>query len=401
VNLKCDTLKISSDLVYLRDNSIDSIMKIKSFKFDDHKENWHLKETFFDDFNLLVGVSGVGKTKILQALDLVRDVARDNDYRLDGIEWTIRFTHFKQEYEWTLKSALTDDEKSIFLSKTSAEITYEKITLIENNNATELLIRSENGSHLRGEKLHKLKKTESALASLSEEEDIAPIYQAFERVFNETPQYNKVPFLYPIDVTKVLIKRNINLHTFFENIPVDMPRVFKGYYLQKFFPESFDEIKASYLEIFPKVDDIKIDMAEKSGGYIFSYAIKESTNNWILQPKISSGMLRTLAHLIEISTAPTGSVIVIDEFENSLGINCMPELTDFILDKSNELQFILTSHHPYIIHNIPWENWQIVSRNGSDVKVTNATYIPELDTASSLDKFTQLVNLPEYEGGIS
>jgi len=379
-------------------------MKIKSFKFDDLKENWHLKETFFDDFNLLVGVSGVGKTKILQALDLVRDVARDNDYRLDGIEWTIRFTHFKQEYEWTLKSALTDDEKTIFLPKTSTEIIYEKITLIENNNAIELLLRSENDSHLCGEKLHKLKKTESALASLSEEEDIASIYQAFERIFNETPQYT-VPSPYqeiPVSAAIPISQRNINLHTFFENIPVDTPTVIKGYYLQKVFPESFDEIKAFYLEIFPKVDDIKIDiMAKKSGEYIFSYAIKESTDNWILPPKISSGMLRTLAHLIEISTAPAGSVIVIDEFENSLGINCMPELTNFILDKSNELQFILTSHHPYIIHNIPWENWQIVSRNGSDVKVTKATHIPELNTASSLDKFTQLVNLPEYEGGIS
>jgi predicted ATPase len=101
-----------------------------------------------------------------------------------------------------------------------------------------------------------------------------------------------------------------------------------------------------------------------------------------------------------VSTAPAGSVIVIDEFENSLGINCMPELTDFILDKAIERQFILTSHHPYIIHNIPWNKWQIVSRHDSDVKVTYAPDIPELDTASSLDKFTQLINLPEYEGGI-
>ncbi len=59
-------------------------MKIKSFRFDDHKENWHLKETFFDDFNLLVGVSGVGKTKILQALNLVCDVATDNNYSQVG-----------------------------------------------------------------------------------------------------------------------------------------------------------------------------------------------------------------------------------------------------------------------------------------------------------------------------
>ena len=79
-------------------------------------------------------------------------------------------------------------------------------------------------------------------------------------------------------------------------------------------------------------------------------------------------------------------------FENSLGINCMPELTNFILDKSPDLQFILTSHHPYIINNLPWQTWQVVSRSGSSIKATKATDISALDTASSLDKFTQLIN---------
>ncbi|MDD1469355.1 ATP-binding protein, partial [Dolichospermum sp. ST_sed5] len=91
------------------------------------------------------------------------------------------------------------------------------------------------------------------------------------------------------------------------------------------------------------------------------------------------------------------SVILIDEFENSLGINCMSELTDFILDKSPDVQFILTSHHPYIINNIPWETWQIVSKYGNKVRVRKSLNIPELNTASSLDKFTQLVNLLDSE----
>jgi len=379
-------------------------MKIKSFKFDNDKENWHLKETFFDDVNLLVGVSGVGKTKILQALDLVRDVARDNNYQLDGINWIIRLTHLRREYHWELKSALM--EKSLFQSKASAEIIYERLIQIENNKPIELLVRSKDESSFRGEKLHKLKKTESAITLLSEEEDIVPIYQAFNRFIYETPHY---PLVFRNNANAVGLKeltgfqQNVmppkqDLQTFFGNIlPVDMATVIKGYFLQKFFPNYFDEMKEYYFEIFPKVNDIKIDMTEKSEGYIFSYAIKESMDSWVLQPNISSGMIRTLANLIELSTAPPDSIIVIDEFENSLGINCMPALTDFILDKSNELQLILTSHHPYIIHNIPWENWQIVSRKDSEVKVTKATDIPELNTASSLDKFTQLVNLAEYE----
>jgi len=381
-------------------------MKINSFKFDDHKENWHLQKTGFENFNLLVGVSGVGKTKILQALDLIRDVARDKDYQLDGVEWIIRFTHLGQEYEWELKSALSDDEKTLFRQQQqTAEILYEKITRIENDKPIELLVRNQNESTLHGEKLHKLKKTESAITLLSEEEDIAPIYKAFERFINETPQYAIIPPDRAIPLKEVTIQQEkftLTRQTFFENIlPIDTPTVIKGHFLQKFFPDEFHEIKESYLEIFPKVNDLKIDMIEKSGGYLFSYAIKENADNWILQPQISSGMLRTLAHLIEVATAPIGSVMVIDEFENSLGINCMSEITDFILEQSNDIQFILTSHHPYIIHNIPWQNWQIVSRQDHEVKVTKATEIPALDTASSLDKFTQLVNLPEYEGGIT
>lgn len=97
-----------------------------------------------------MGVSGVGKTKILQALDLVRDVARDNNYRLDGINWIIRLTHLGREYHWELKSALM--KKSLFQSKASAEIIYERLIQIENNKSIELLVRSKDKSSLRGKK---------------------------------------------------------------------------------------------------------------------------------------------------------------------------------------------------------------------------------------------------------
>jgi predicted ATPase len=115
---------------------------------------------------------------------------------------------------------------------------------------------------------------------------------------------------------------------------------------------------------------------------------------------MSSGMFRTLVHLVDISLAPPGSVILIDEFENSLGINCMPELTDFVMSKAALMQFILISHHPYIISKIPYKTWKLVRRKGGEVSVINATDIPQLQTGSRLNKFIQLANLPEYEEGI-
>ncbi|MFM6100136.1 MAG: AAA family ATPase, partial [Dolichospermum sp.] len=179
----------------------------------------------------------------------------------------------------------------------------------------------------------------------------------------------------------------------------DFPPVVKAFYLQKFFPDVFNEIKEYYIDIFSEVNDVRVSSErDKDGDFMLFFEIQENgLEDWIPQQRISSGMFRTLIFLVEVTAAPEESVILIDEFENSLGINCMAELTDFILDKSPDVQFILTSHHPYIINNIPWKTWQIVSKYGNEVRVRKASDIPALDTASSLDKFTQLINLLNWE----
>jgi hypothetical protein len=64
------------------------------------------------------------------------------------------------------------------------------------------------------------------------------------------------------------------------------------------------------------------------------------------------------------------------------------------------MQFILTSHHPYIISKIPTKTWKIIRRQGGQVSVINATDIPQLQKGSRLNKFIQLAHLPEYEDGI-
>jgi predicted ATPase len=164
-----------------------------------------------------------------------------------------------------------------------------------------------------------------------------------------------------------------------------------------------------FTNIFSLVEDLTVNVTRNQEienkvsqhypQYEFSFNIKEN-NEWISQERMSSGMLRTLVHLIDISLAPPGSVILIDEFENSLGINCMPEMTDFVMSKAPLIQFILSSHHPYIISKIPQKTWKLVSRKGGRVIVKNANDIAQLQTASRLNKFIQLANLPEYEEGI-
>jgi len=377
-------------------------MKIQSFKFSNHKENWHIEEVKFEDLNLLVGGSGVGKTRILKALDLICDVAIGRNRNLDDLEWSINFSHLGQNYRWELKSSSIKNEE-IFINLNESEqteIVYEKLVRYDDDSEIEILLRSGLDSKFNNEKLPKLKRTESAITLLSEEDLIIPVRQAFKQlIFNfETRQKWMIGLGYDPAKMELLDEIKLNAYDFQEYFAGDPP-VLKAFCLQKFFPHLFNEIKEYYIDIFPELKDVRVSSKRDSDGdFLLFFEIQENgLEDWIPQQRISSGMFRTLIFLIEVISAPKESVILIDEFENSLGINCMAELTDFLLDKSPDVQFILTSHHPYIINNIPWKTWQIVSKYGNEVRVRKASDIPALDTASSLDKFTQLINLLDSE----
>ncbi|MBD1213395.1 MAG: ATP-binding protein [Dolichospermum circinale Clear-D4] len=376
-------------------------MKIQSFKFSNNKENWHIEEVKFESLNLLVGGSGVGKTRILKALDLICDTAKGANRNLDDLEWSINFSHLGQNYRWELKSSSTKKEEiSLNVNDSKqTEIVYEKLVRYDDDSELEILFRNDSDSKFNNEKLPKLKRTESAINLLSEEDLIIPVRKAFERlIFNfETRQQSMIGLHFdPSEITIHIEDDEVqNYKEFF----ADFPPVLKAFYLQKVFTDVFNEIKERYIDVFPEVKDVRVSSKRDSDrNFIIFFEIQENgVEDWIPQQRISSGMFRTLIFLVEVTAAPEESVILIDEFENSLGINCMAELTDFILDKSPDVQFILTSHHPYIINNIPWKTWQIVSKSGNKVRVRKAPDIPELNTASSLDKFTQLINLLDWE----
>ncbi len=115
--------------------------------------------------------------------------------------------------------------------------------------------------------------------------------------------------------------------------------------------------------------------------------------------EISSGMFKTLLHLAEIKLMADGFVILIDEFENSLGVNCIDIVAEDLLKPGRNLQYIITSHHPYIINNIDMKYWKVVMRDGTKVSTKTAD---ELKLGKSKHQaFKQLLNLEEFTGGIS
>ena len=399
-------------------------MKIQKFSFSHHRENWHIDEVSFDDFNLLVGPSGVGKTRILVALETIFGVALGRE-KLDDFEWIIDFSHLDKSYIWSLWSSIPPENEDIFeIESKQFEVIEERLIQLEN---TEVFHINPLFSKLNNVKLPKIKKTESAMSLFPDEDFIVPLIQGFESILSSKPlnqsiqpenkesfenniqDLKSITFNNDIKVTAKLCTRDVE-ELFKRKIAFFSPniRAFILFEFKKddtndnrlgFFRDGFNNIMENYLNIFPEIKDIKItrETISNDESLIFFEIQDADSGDWIPQDRMSSGMFRTLIYIIEIMTAPEGSVILIDEFENSLGINCMSEITDFILDHADGLQFIITSHHPYIINNIPWQDWKIVSRKGSHITTKKATEISALDTASSLDKFTQLINVLDSE----
>ncbi|MCL1951131.1 MAG: ATP-binding protein [Turicibacter sp.] len=124
-------------------------------------------------------------------------------------------------------------------------------------------------------------------------------------------------------------------------------------------PGQLEEIRNIYCYIFEDVTDVHFDrLCFKQG-------------QWLYPGQMSDGMLKTFAYLKELISAPSGSVLLIDEFENGLGPNCLGVLLEEMLAR-DDVQLILSSHHPYVINNIPPNNWLITSRKNNLVKTKTA-----------------------------
>ena len=107
-------------------------------------------------------------------------------------------------------------------------------------------------------------------------------------------------------------------------------------------------------------------------------------------------MQKVLLLLTDITTLIDNSIYMIDEYENSLGVNAIDFLPDFLAEYSGSNQFLITTHHPYLINNMPINNWRIFHQTGSDVIIKDGAEIAERYGKSKQQAFIQLLNDPYY-----
>lgn len=375
-------------------------MKLKSLLYHDKARHWPLNQIHFSDLTLLVGASGVGKTQILQSIRNMIGIAQGAS--LNGVKWDIQFEiQPDNRYEWSGEFENLGYEEDRILSffdkddRTPPKIISERLTL----NDAEIIKRDEQDIYFNGIKTIKLDPHKSVI-DLIKDDAISLIRAALRRVtFNDYTQTNRRHFSakdaqvesgqYP-DLPSI---RNSD-----ESIRK------KLYLCTLVAPEIFAEIKQSFMEVFLFVVDVRVKPIASPPLPLpwrvpFVQLQEKGVTDWIDEDKISSGMFRTLLQLADLYLCADGTVFLIDEFENSLGINCIDDLTSILMTYERDLQFIITSHHPYIINNISYPHWKVVTRKGGVVSAKNAS---DYNLGESKHKaFTQLINLDAYTEGVA
>ena len=382
-------------------------MRLKKLRIDNKYRKLTIDEIIFNDLTLLVGISGVGKTQIIKSLTAIKRIA-DGD-SVNGLNWTIEFeTIGGNNYIWKggfeVKSGFQDefmDEDSDEYKKNKPRIVYERIL----RNDSEIVNRTQSEILFNGQKTVKLSQQESIVSLLKEEEEISEINKAFKKiVYSDQSNSLSEPFKLSILNVSKLEKKCITLDSIQE---LDEDIRVKLYLAYKNLPDVFNQIKSRFIEVFPQVENIKLapiqneftDILDILREHPFVHLKETGIEEWIHQGQISSGMFRTLMHISEMYLSSKGTVVLIDEFENSLGINCIDELTNDLVDTiEQKIQFIITSHHPYIINNISPLNWKIITRKAGNIKAFDAQ---DLKLGKSKhDAFMQLINMNEYVDGI-
>lgn len=369
-------------------------MRIVSLAFEDKVRQWKLEPMTFGRLTLLVGASGVGKTQILNAIQSLVRVAGGQS--LNGVEWSITFqTTPNDTYTWE-----GEFEKQQYLFSEGQEegnrskIIYEKL----DHNDNVFVERNENQVLFNKQEIVKLASERSIIETLKEESLVAEIYRQFHLItFSDYTNPERSARLRKFD-----LNGGISSLDSIRNSSEDSRT--RLYLASLHAPKIFNIIKESFIDIFPFVEDVKIAHAEFLPpnswlSLVPLIQIKEQgVENWIHEFQISSGMYRSLLQISDLYLRADGTVFLIDEFENSLGINCLDDLTSALVSHERDLQFIITSHHPYIINNISYSNWKIVTRHGGVVTAHDAD---EFNLGKSKHQaFTQLINLDAYAEGV-
>ena len=368
-------------------------MKFKSITARNKRTGWNIENMQFNPMlTLLVGASGVGKTNVLNIVRMLTRVAKGESF--NGFAWEVEFELNRRDYVWEGEFEIIEANQTLMRAMEVGDAHASVVREMILDKGEIIVMRSSDGIRYKGNDLVKLDNAKSIVELLKEEPSIKPIYDGFIQCYELEMTDNSRQFEPNLSKYKGLMDLD-HIKQLGYLSPLE-----KLYLLRVNKLKEFELIGQTFRTIFPSVEMIDVAMSKAFDNYfVIELKIKEKdVDSWIGQLDISSGMFRTMLQITALVLANDGDVIMIDEFENGLGVNCINELADLIMEPEADIQVVMTSHHPYIINTIPVKDWKILTRNGSNVQVHTAEEL-HIGEHSKHEAFMQLMQTPEYKTG--
>lgn len=350
---------------------------------------------FYEDVTLLVGLSGAGKTQILNAVEYSLNLAVRKDVILRPYDVSMGIYIDGVNYEWSYKIDSVKKDILILENQDKYCFAYEK--LVRDGN----IIFERNGDSIcvvGYDKVPQPKSDESLLSQYSEDKNFENLITGIRKLYSveielavrggiSRENFSRLK----AKVTDTLKKEKNTEFKMFSHLPVAV----KIYIAKRYYKDLYIKIFEAVKELFMEIEDIDVIEDEERELYLVAIQVYGKK---LLQNDISNGMLKTIYYIVELFTMSEDSLVLIDEFENGLGVNCIDLLADLLLYARTDLQFIITSHHPKIINGIEKSRWKIVDRNAKTVK--NCDSEDYGIGNSQHDAYFNLINRWEYEGKI-
>lgn len=341
-------------------------MKIKWIEFENLETGLKIERiNFFDDVTLLVGLSGAGKTQILDAIEISLRLALDDVVIVQPYAVCLGIAINNHIYEWSYRLQKQITDEVAFDSTDEYFFAFESLLCDQK----EIFIRENDKISIQDfTEIPTPRKDTSLIYQYSDDLHFSELFNGLKNMYNIDMDLN---------VRRYLAKDSVNafknkIDRTFEKLPTTSIKIFshlptplKLYITKIHYSDIFEKILDTVKGIFSEIENIDIVEDITKDHYCFQIMVY---NQKLYQDDISNGMLKSIYFIIELYTASENSLFMIDEFENGLGMNCITALSDILLEERKDLQFIITSHHPKIIGNIDYNNWKIVEREKEIIK---------------------------------
>lgn len=378
------------------DERVDCV-KIQWIEFENLKTGLKIERINFNkDITLLVGLSGVGKTQILNAVEYSLDLALSKSAVLRPYRAGIGLLIDGDEYEWFYEIGKTSEYELTINGEEKYRYLFERLEC----NGKKIFERNDEEVSMIGySKVPQPKKDESLILQYSEDENVEALISGIRKLYSvemeleirggiASESFGRLK----TKIADVLgDKEDVEFKRFSH-----LPAACKLYVAKRYYPDLYIKIFEAVKELFMEIEDIDVEEDSAMEMYLLSIRIYGKK---LLQRDISNGMLKTIYYIVELFTMAEDSLVLIDEFENGLGVNCIDLLSELMLSERDDLQFIITSHHPKIINAIDKNRWRIIDR---DVDVVKNSSSADYGIGNSQhDAYFNLINRWEFEGKIS